>query len=253
MDKPKRLMRSKQDPFGGVAGAFARYYDADEGTVRLIFMTLLVLTLGFFALVYMALWLVLPSDSKDDTPLDISPGEQMHAMRYRELDDASSPRRAFIVSVGLLVGMIAVAGGISIALSWIYPEYGTNRFWALLIVAFGVLRLVVPARSGYTAGGIVEGVIILSVGLLLLLSSLNVISLYFDAWIIENWPLLSIVAGMLILGRSLASPAFIMGAALVFVLFCGIGLGLYADAGPGKGDLMPPFPVPEQHIRASWE
>lgn len=57
---------------GGVCGGFAEYFDVDPGIVRLIFVVLLIFSMGFAILVYIAAWVLIPGaarESPEQTPL----------------------------------------------------------------------------------------------------------------------------------------------------------------------------------------
>jgi phage shock protein PspC (stress-responsive transcriptional regulator) len=56
----KTLKRSTASVIAGVAGGFAGFTGANPLSVRILFILALVLTFGFFGLVYVALWLLLP-------------------------------------------------------------------------------------------------------------------------------------------------------------------------------------------------
>ncbi len=60
----KRLYRSRRDSMlGGVAGGLAEYFNLDPTVVRLLFVLLALVTAGFPALlVYLILWVIVPSD-----------------------------------------------------------------------------------------------------------------------------------------------------------------------------------------------
>lgn len=60
----ERLYRSEDDRIlGGVCGGFAEAYDIDPSLVRII-MLLIVLGTGFGLLVYLAAWLIIPTESE---------------------------------------------------------------------------------------------------------------------------------------------------------------------------------------------
>jgi phage shock protein C len=59
-DTTKKLTRSSNKMLGGVAGGVASYIDANPRNVRLVFVTALMFTFGFFVFPYLALWWLLP-------------------------------------------------------------------------------------------------------------------------------------------------------------------------------------------------
>jgi phage shock protein C len=58
----KRLYRSNRDVMlGGVAAGLAEYFNLDPTIVRLLFVLLALVTVGFpMALVYLILWIIIP-------------------------------------------------------------------------------------------------------------------------------------------------------------------------------------------------
>jgi hypothetical protein len=66
-------------------------------------------------------------------------------------------------------------------------------YWPLLLVAYGLTRIMVPSRPGAEAGGMW----IALVGGLLLLDRLKIASLD------ESWPVLVILAGLMVVFRAL--------------------------------------------------
>ncbi|MCA9837433.1 MAG: PspC domain-containing protein [Trueperaceae bacterium] len=57
------LRRSKQRLVAGIAGGVARYINTNPLYIRLIFIFLLVLSVGLVALPYLVLWLLIPSEA----------------------------------------------------------------------------------------------------------------------------------------------------------------------------------------------
>jgi phage shock protein C len=63
----KRLYRSnKECMLGGVCGGFAGFIDVDPSIIRLIFVVLLIVSMGLAILVYIAAWFIIPE--QEDTP-----------------------------------------------------------------------------------------------------------------------------------------------------------------------------------------
>ena len=65
-NEPKRLIRTRKGRLvAGVCSGVAEYAGIDVNLVRLVLAALTVLTGGFFALVYLAAWIVLPEEGED--------------------------------------------------------------------------------------------------------------------------------------------------------------------------------------------
>lgn len=57
----KRLYLSATDKkIGGVCGGIGEYFDRDPTLIRIIFVLLVFLSLGFAILAYLAMWLIMP-------------------------------------------------------------------------------------------------------------------------------------------------------------------------------------------------
>jgi phage shock protein PspC (stress-responsive transcriptional regulator) len=56
----QRPLKRSRGPLGGVAAGVAIFVGTNPIWVRLLFIIALLLTFGFFAMVYIALWLLLP-------------------------------------------------------------------------------------------------------------------------------------------------------------------------------------------------
>ena len=66
----KKLYRSETDiMIGGVCGGLAEYFGIDATIVRLLFI-LILLSGGSGVLIYIVLWIVLPTQSTVDLPSD---------------------------------------------------------------------------------------------------------------------------------------------------------------------------------------
>jgi phage shock protein PspC (stress-responsive transcriptional regulator) len=59
----KRLERTRERVFAGVCGGIAKYLGWDAGKVRLLYVLLSILSVGFPGiLVYIILWIVMPQE-----------------------------------------------------------------------------------------------------------------------------------------------------------------------------------------------
>jgi phage shock protein C len=65
MSRPQRLYRSEDDRMiAGVCGGLATYLDVDPTIVRIVFVALVILPIGGGLLLYLILWLIVPSQSQ---------------------------------------------------------------------------------------------------------------------------------------------------------------------------------------------
>ena len=64
----KRLIRTQKGRMvAGVCSGIAEYASIDVNVIRAVFAALTVLTGGFFALVYLAGWVVIPEEGEDSS------------------------------------------------------------------------------------------------------------------------------------------------------------------------------------------
>lgn len=59
---PRRLVRTRDRMLGGVCGGIARQFNVDPTIVRVLTVIGTVLGLGSLILVYLVLWIVMPSE-----------------------------------------------------------------------------------------------------------------------------------------------------------------------------------------------
>ena len=68
MNEPRKLRRSMRDrKLGGVCAGLAKYFDIDPTAVRAGFAVFAVFTLFTGLILYLVLWMVIPSESYQET------------------------------------------------------------------------------------------------------------------------------------------------------------------------------------------
>lgn len=139
-DKPKRLLRSRDNRFvGGVAAGLANYFSIDPTLVRIAFVLSLAFGgVGLFA--YVVMLVLVPLEGPADEPLP----------------PISDRRRGLMIGGAILVGIALVIGAGSGGLGhWLFdfgpgPAFGI-LFWSVAIVA--VVWLGVRALGGGSGPG----------------------------------------------------------------------------------------------------
>ena len=98
MRRSPRLTRSLIDRvFGGICGGLGDYLALNAWWIRLLFVLLTLATFGFGALVYLALWFILPEQALVDIAL---------------MDDARRTRPETLILIGagvIITGMLVLA------------------------------------------------------------------------------------------------------------------------------------------------
>jgi phage shock protein C len=139
--KTKRLYRSEKNRMiAGVAGGLGEYFDIDPVIVRLIFV-LVAIYGGSGVLIYVILWLVIPSqsDTKSSTEKNVEKGAK--EIQDKAEDMAKSIKKngnnkiflgIFMIVIGLML-FLGNFGFVHIFNMW--------KLWPLVIIAIGISLL----------------------------------------------------------------------------------------------------------------
>lgn len=145
--KPPRLYRSESNRvIGGVAGGLAAYFDLDPNFVRLLFI-LSVLIFGIGIVVYLFLWILLPSQSKLKQPESKNIKENIQDIAYRSRGAARKTGSLFdaeprvwiavaIILIGLLIGILTGFGFLDL--------FGLGPLLLLALAFIALLILIRP-------------------------------------------------------------------------------------------------------------
>lgn len=111
MNVTKRLQRNVRNRFiGGVCAGIAEYLNIDAVLVRLFFV-LLVLFGGSGMLLYIILWIVMPSESKVYYD-DLLDEYQAKSESQNEILETEKPLRANDSTIQLVIGMVFIIAGL---------------------------------------------------------------------------------------------------------------------------------------------
>lgn len=176
MNGTSRLYRStSQRMLGGVAAGLANYFGIDANVVRLVFLVLALFTGGGFALVYLALWLLLPGTASTATDVSQVINENVSDMgaQFRNLG-----------SHGGNSGNSGNGGNGGVA----QPNGGANAAQGQLPPAGASVR----PRQGNPAAALI------AIGVFFLLLNLGFFRFFhWGVW----WPLLLVGLGVLMISR----------------------------------------------------
>lgn len=324
MRKDRRLTRSHDALLGGVCAGFAERFSMDVAAVRIVVVVATLLSSGFVALGYAALWLILPDSSDGAAPVDVSP-ERVHSETYGTPIDpqaaagpcepgmpcsqqgtghipprpphaavssaasvrmpgfegapadrprpsapaassasapvppvapspaSSSSRPAPVqpasVRAMLLVGIILLSAGAAALFSTLVSELRFIELWPLSLLVGGILFMVVPTSLMARPRSFSFGLALFALGVVLLAVSTGLVApMTLSMMMLRLWPVAFVVAGLVVLGRSLDEPWFAVAAGAVFAVVCVVGLSWYAVPGelqaltmalPGKTIILP--------------
>ncbi|HUW24072.1 MAG TPA: PspC domain-containing protein [Patescibacteria group bacterium] len=144
--KPPRLYRSEDNRvMGGVAAGLAAYFDLDPNFIRLLFI-LSALIFGVGILVYLFLWILLPTESKLKQPESKNIKENVQDIAYKSRGAAKETSSLFdaeprvwlavaIILIGLLFGILTGFGFLDL--------FGLGP---LLLLALAFLALLILIR-----------------------------------------------------------------------------------------------------------
>jgi phage shock protein PspC (stress-responsive transcriptional regulator) len=127
--RPQRLSRSLTDRvLGGVCGGLGMAIGVNAWWVRAVFVVLIVFTAGTGALIYLALWFMLPPETLADMPEDVT---RLQRRRAR-------PEAMLLVGAGaILMGLIVLARNVGV----LSGENG-DAFLPIAVMFFGLTLLV---------------------------------------------------------------------------------------------------------------
>jgi phage shock protein C len=116
-----KLTRSAEDQIiAGVCSGLAKYFDTDPVLVRIIFFLLIFLG-GSGVFLYLALWLILPTDQK------ITEGSETDVVKEFK------PKRDQKEVIGFLLILV---GGLFL-LENFFPDLEIGRLWPLILILLG--------------------------------------------------------------------------------------------------------------------
>ena len=260
--------RSSDGMVAGICSSCAQRWGVDTGVLRFAVIALTLATGGVFALVYVALWLVLPVEGVVRHTVDVRPdsvasdtygtrsqepsrskkekirADYAHvppqspdatvAARAKEASRERTSKRssAAPVAAGLGIGVLLIVLGMSFLISLVAPVFSPMQFWPLVVVAFGIMAMVIPIGGVYSVENFMVGFVVFCLGVVLLAGTTGVFNVHVITWVKQGWPLLSMAAGCLLLWRGTYLNGFALCVMVLVVLFCVVGIAFCSDAGP---------------------
>ena len=218
------IYRTTDGVMGGVCSGIAKRLDLDAAVVRMLVVLLTVLSAGAFAVVYIAIWLILPIEPGQGMTYDVDPAGMragVSAPSYAAHEVSSTINRP--VAVGLVLGIMLIVLGAAALFSGIMDSFTVMQFWPLVLLVVGVVRIAIPARDGSRTFTTWLGALIILAGIIALVSSLGIYTVDTDTWISRAGPFLLIAAGLFIMGRAAHSDVLIALAGIALVLFVVVG------------------------------
>lgn len=156
------------------------------------------------------------------------------AARVQGAPHASQPAEpsAAGVKAALWAGSLLLFFGVTAMIASMVEGASWWQYWPLIFVILGIVRMVVPGVEGHRMRKFVDGLIVFCCGSTLMAMSLGAVGWQsIELMLVNLWPLLLVVGGLLLLGGALKSPLITLLAGLCFVAFCVVGLVWYSEPG----------------------
>lgn len=135
-EKTKKLYRSESEKvIAGICGGLARYFEIDPVIIRILFIALAVFGGGGFVL-YLILWLVIPSKSKLGKKSEDYIKENVEELKNKSRDLAGKEPKVFLGIILIIVGLSLLGNNLGFfAFHYIW------RLWPIVIIIIGISML----------------------------------------------------------------------------------------------------------------
>ena len=115
-------------------------------------------------------------------------------------------------------GVILLFIGVAALLSSVVNEVSWWQLWPCLVILAGLVEMVVPSRREFRIRRFSRGIVVFSLGILLLLITIHMLSWQTIILMFEKlWPLLLIALGIDIISRAVGNELLALAAALCVV------------------------------------
>lgn len=138
---PKTLYRSETNRvIGGVAGGLGEYFEIDPTIVRIIFVLLTIFG-GSGVLIYILLWILLPSKSASSTFNKNNFKDNIDEIKNQAKSFAHGFRNSKKNDNKTSIGILILLVGIILLLDNLGLNLSLGRFWPLILIALGFVFL----------------------------------------------------------------------------------------------------------------
>ena len=136
-----KLYRSESDKMvAGVAGGLGEYLNIDSSIIRILFVIITLLG-GSGILLYLILWIIIPTQSKQEVDANENVKNNVQEMKERAQSLAQGMKRGSTKNDSRTwFGIIIIVIGLVFLLEnfGIFEPYLVKKFWPLILVAVGL-------------------------------------------------------------------------------------------------------------------
>ena len=231
-----RLYRSRNAHLAGVCSGIAKRYEFDPIVIRILFVLVTLMTVGFGVLVYVALWVSVPKEPESPDLYEILP-EHAESNAYGDLDyrhlhefraDSDVDRfdkLPIVARVAIATGLMILFLVVAVSVAPIVSKTYWWQFWPIAFLIAGLCLIVVPRPTQYGSVWHALGIVMTSVAAGMLPMSLGVVP-----WetlphaFAQMWILIAAALVLFLLGLYRRVDALILAAAFLIAAFCLITL-----------------------------
>jgi len=138
---PNRLYRSEDDKMlAGVAGGLGEYLNIDSSIIRILFVIITLLG-GSGILLYLILWVIIPTKSKQEIGANENIKNNVQEMKEKAQSLASEMKntskkhesRTWLAIIAIVIGVVFLLENLGI-----FEPFLIRKFWPLILIAFGL-------------------------------------------------------------------------------------------------------------------
>lgn len=158
--------------------------------------------------------------------------EAVAAMGSRDASRREAAGMGGTTRVVVWAGVILLFIGVAALLSSIVDEVSWWQLWPCLVILAGLVEMVVPSRREFRIRRFSRGIVVFSLGVLLLLITIDLLSWQTIILMFEKlWPLLLIALGIDIISRAMGNELLAIAAALCVVAMVVCAVTVFAVPG----------------------
>lgn len=126
----KRLYRNKSSAkLAGVCSGLADYFEIDVNLIRVLFILAVILGGGGF-IVYLLLWIIIPENHDELTPV--------HEENHVEIKPSQNEKG----DSSIILGIILILIGLFFVLERIIKTFAFHKYWPVILILAGIVVII---------------------------------------------------------------------------------------------------------------